>query len=236
MRLIIALLVVVVIYSLQYRLYKNNWDRGLLVKLNFSKDIALYGEKVELVEVIENDKPLALPILNVKFATSRSFLFSEEENSNVSDMYYRNDIFSILGNQRIVRRLEFQTSKRGVFRIRELQISSKDLFFKHNFAHITGNDTEIIVLPKRITMEKPVGIMERMMGDFEINRWDNPDPFAFRGIRPYQTFDPMNNINKVSIGVKNKAIPNDSFKSLPRRAGTCRSSSPSTVSAAITVW
>ena len=42
--------------------------------------------------VIENNKPLPLPILNVKFATSRSFIFAEEENANVSDRYYRNDI------------------------------------------------------------------------------------------------------------------------------------------------
>lgn len=195
MRLLIALFVVYVIYSLQLRLYRKYWDSGLKVDLKFSKSVVPFGEKVELVEVIENQKPLALPILNVKFATSRSFMFGEEDNANVSDRYYRNDIFSILGYQRIERRLEFVTTARGVFRISELQVSSKDLFLKHPFAHIMENETELTVLPKRIPMKNYIQIRNQLMGDFEMNRFDNPDPFAFRGIRPYQSYDTMKDIN-----------------------------------------
>lgn len=208
MRLIIAFLVVVIIYSLQYELYKKYWDHGLRVKLDFSENVVSCDEKVELVEVIENDKPLALPILNVKFATSRSFDFAEEENSNVSDMYYRNDIFSILGNQRIERRLEFTTGARGVFSIKELQVSSRDLFLKHSFAHINENDTVITVLPRRISMENFIQIRNQIMGDFFINRWDNPDPFAFRGIRPYQSFDTMGSINWKASARMNELMVN----------------------------
>lgn len=195
MRLLIALLVMFAVYSLQLNLYRKYWDRGLSVKLQFSKDVVSFGDKVELIEVIENDKPLALPILNVKFATSRSFIFEEEDNSNVSDRYYRNDIFSILGFQRLERRLSFETTGRGVFRINELQVSSKDLFLKHRFAHITENDTALTVLPKRIPPENYAEVNNLLMGDFEVNRWDNEDPFAFRGIRPYQSFDTMGSIN-----------------------------------------
>ena len=208
MRLIIAFLVVVIIYSLQYELYKKYWDYGLRVKLDFSEDVVPCDKKVELIEVIENDKPLALPILNVKFATSRSFDFAEEENSNVSDMYYRNDIFSILGNQRIERRLEFTTGARGVFSIKELQVSSRDLFLKHSFAHINANDTVLTVLPRRIPMENFIQIRDQIMGDFFINRWDNPDPFAFRGIRPYQSFDTMGSINWKASARMNELMVN----------------------------
>ena len=195
MRLLIAVFVVIGVYSLQLKLYRKYWNRGLSIDLSFSKDMVPCGEKVELVEVIGNDKMLALPILNVKFATSRSFLFDEEINANVSDRYYRNDIFSVLGNQRIERRLKFVTTARGIFRIKELQVSTKDLFLKHPFANIMNNSTELIVFPKRIPMEQYVKIRNQMMGEYEVNRWDNPDPFAFRGIRPYQTFDGMGSIN-----------------------------------------
>lgn len=195
MRLLIAFVAVWVIYNMQLRLYKKYWEYGLEVDLKFSKNIVSFGEKVELIEVIENNKPLPLPILNVKFATSRSFIFDEEENANVSDRYYRNDIFSILGYQKIERRLEFVTSARGVSRINELQVSTRDLFLKHPFADIMDNQTEIIVLPKRIPLENYVWIHNQLMGDYETVRWDNPDPFVFRGIRPYQSFDTMGSIN-----------------------------------------
>lgn len=208
MRLLIALLVVFVIYSSQLRLYQKYWTKGLSVKLSFSKAVVSYGDKVELIEVIENDKPLALPILNVKFATSRSFEFHEEENANISDHYYRNDIFSILGNQRIERRLGFETTKRGAFRIRELQVSTRDLFLKHPFANIMENEAEIIVLPKRIPMENYAEIRNQLTGDFEVKRWDNPDPFAFRGIRQYQTFDTMSSINWKATARMNELMVN----------------------------
>ena len=81
MKILIAFVIVYVIYSLQLYLYRKYWKTGLDVDLQFSGDIVLLGEKVELIEVIRNKKPLALPILNVKFATSRSFTFDEEDNA-----------------------------------------------------------------------------------------------------------------------------------------------------------
>lgn len=195
MKILIAFVIVYAIYNLQLYLYKKYWKTGLDVDLQFSRDIVLLGEKVELVEVIKNNKPLALPILNVKFATSRSFTFDEEDNANVSDMYYRNDIFSILGNRKIERRLEFTTTQRGVYRIKELQVSTKDLFLKSHFADMMENDTEIIVCPQTVMINDYIKVWDRLMGDYEVNRWDNPDPFAFRGIRDYQPYDSMRNIN-----------------------------------------
>ena len=180
---------------MQLKSYKKYWKQGLKVDLKFSANTVSFGEKVELIEVIENNKPLPLPILNVKFATSRSFIFSEEDNSNVSDRYYRDDVFSVLGYQKIERRLEFVTSKRGVSRINELQVSTRDLFLKHSFADIMDNQTEIIVFPKRIPVKNYTEIRNQLMGDYETARWDNPDPFMFRGIREYEPFDTMGSIN-----------------------------------------
>jgi hypothetical protein len=135
-------------------------------------------------------------------------VFDDEEDANVSDRYYRNDVFSILGNQRIVRSLEFETTARGVFSINELQISSRDLFLKHPFAYIAGNETKLYVLPKRIPMAECVDIRNSIMGDYEVRRWDNPDPFAFRGIRPYQSYDTMHSINWKATAGKGELMVN----------------------------
>ena len=63
MRLLIALFVVYVIYSLQLRLYRKYWDSGLKVDLKFSKSVVPFGEKVELVEVIEKRQGLKVACL-----------------------------------------------------------------------------------------------------------------------------------------------------------------------------
>lgn len=208
MRLLIVLIVVAAVYTAQLELYRKYWNVGLSVKLRFSKDVVTAGEQAELLEVIENEKPLALPLLNVKFATSRSFDFDEEENANISDQYYRNDIFSILGNQRLERRLKFDTTRRGLFRIDELQVSTRDLFLKHTFAMIMSNDTTITVLPERIPLENYVEIRNLMTGDYPINRINPPDPFLFRGIRQYQPYDTMGSINWKASARMNELMVN----------------------------
>lgn len=208
MRLLIALAVVVAVYVIQFKLYHKYWNMGLNVRIDFSGKAVSVGDELDLVEVVENDKSLPLPIINIKFATSRTFKFAEEENANVSDHYYRNDVFSILGNQRITRRLSFKTTARGTFRINELQATSKDLFLRHTFAHIYSNDTTVMVMPKRIPMKDFPSMRMKLMGDNMIDRVDPPDPYAFRGIRPYQSYDTMRSINWKASAHMNELMVN----------------------------
>ncbi len=208
MRLLISVFVVILIYSLQLKMYKKYWRRKLLVSLEFSKDVLNYGDEAELVEVIKNSKILPLPVLNVKFATSKNLIFSKEDNTNVSDRYYRNDVFSVLGNQKIERHHAFTAGGRGVFRISELQVSSKDLFLKHSFADIFKNDTTITVLPKRIPVMAFMDIENRFLGDNPINNMQMPDPFVFRGIRQYRPYDTMKSINWKASAKNNELMVN----------------------------
>lgn len=195
MRLVIALAVMMLLYSIQSRLYREYWDLGLGIRLSFSKDTANMGEQIVLTEVIENRKPIPLPILHVKFRTARTFVFEDNENAQTTDHYYRNDVFSILGRQKVTRQLPFLATHRGYFPINELHITSKDLFLTRSFAGVLPNDTALYVLPERLEMKPFSSMHEQMLGDFHTHRQSMEDPFAFAGIRPYQTFDPMKSIN-----------------------------------------
>lgn len=195
MRLVIALVIVMLLYSIQSRLYRKYWNLGLGIRLAFSKDTANIGEQVMLTEVIENKKALPLPILHVKFRTARTFTFEDNENAQTTDYYYRNDVFSILGKQKVTRQLPFVTTHRGYFPINELHLTSKDLFLTRSFASVLPNDTALYVLPERLGLEHFSSMHEQMLGDFHTHRQSMEDPFAFAGIRPYQTFDTMKTIN-----------------------------------------
>ena len=195
MRLIIALVVMILLYSIQSHLYRKYWNMGLDIRLAFSKDTANIGEQVVLTEVIENRKALPMPILHVKFRTARTFIFEDNENAQTTDHYYRNDVFSILGKQKVTRQLPFLATHRGYFSITELHITSKDLFLTTSFADILPNDTALYVLPDRLQTKHFSSMHEQMLGDFHTHRQSMEDPFAFAGIRPYQTFDTMRSIN-----------------------------------------
>lgn len=195
MRLIIALAVLMLLYSIQSRLYREYWNIGLRIRLTFSKDTANIGEQIVLTQVIENRKALPLPILHVKFRTTRTFSFEDNENTQTTDYHYRNDVFSVLGKQKVTRQLPFLVTHRGYFSINELHLTSRDLFLTKSFVSILPNDTAIYVLPERLQAKHFASMHEQMLGDFHTHRQSMEDPFAFAGIRPYQTFDTMKSIN-----------------------------------------
>ena len=77
MQYILAIILALTIYFLQSALYRKYWDRELYVRISFSKSYANIGDTLELKEQIENRKLLPLPVLFVKFRSSRTFQYEE---------------------------------------------------------------------------------------------------------------------------------------------------------------
>ena len=115
MHFIIVLFLAIIIYMLQLYFYKRDWAKGLSVDISYSREDACVGDQVELIETITNEKALPLPVLSVKFKSSKTFVYDDMNNAAISDHYYRNDIFSVSGNQKIVRKQVFTTTQRGFF-------------------------------------------------------------------------------------------------------------------------
>ena len=119
MNILSVLLGGVIIYSLCKHFYNRFWDKNLTVSLSFSKNEAYVGEKIKLYEVITNKKIMPVPLLMVKFATSRYLKISDASNnssfSNVTDKYYRNDVLNLGLYQKVTRTLEVECTHRGYF-------------------------------------------------------------------------------------------------------------------------
>ena len=110
MILIITLAGALLLYILQGIIYEKYWDKNLDVSVSFKNNNCVEGEHNTLVEVITNNKRLPLPVLHVKINTPRTFLFKNESNTSVTDFYYRDDMFSIMGHQVITRTLDFESA------------------------------------------------------------------------------------------------------------------------------
>lgn len=195
MILLSAMLGALFLYLLQNYIYRKYWNKNLSVELSFSADKAVEGEELVLYETVLNKKLLPLPILKVKFKTSKYLSFQNMNNSNITDHYYRNDLLSVMMYQKFTRALPFLCSRRGYYTIHNTDAVCSDLFL--TFEAVTTFDTDIhlYVYPKPVDYDSFQAPFKMMLGTVLTKRFINEDPFEFRGIREYQTYDTLKAVN-----------------------------------------
>lgn len=195
MELLLAFIGAALLYSLQSSLYRRFWDSRLSVDLSFSKEAAIEGEEIALYEVITNRKLLPLPILQVKFTTSRLLVFQDMDNSKVSDNYYRNDMVSVMMFQKLTKALTLECSRRGYYTINRMDIICSDLFMTHEEVDTYDIDIHLYVYPKLVDFMRIEAAYHKMLGSILTKRFINEDPFEFCKIREYQSYDSLKSVN-----------------------------------------
>lgn len=195
MELIVAIAVAIIIYNVQTMLYRRFWDRNLSVTIRFEEECVMAGSKTSLSEIINNAKFLPMAVFHVKFSCSKTFRFDDQENSVITDAYHRNEIFSVLGNQKISRKLTFTAERRGYYEIMAFHILTRDFFLSNRFAKQMKNDTHIYVLPRKRQEEELEVMFQNILGEILNRRSLLEDPYTFRGIRDYDRSDNLRSIN-----------------------------------------
>lgn len=195
MRILTSFIFIGIIYVLQRILYERYWDRNLKVSLSFETASVSEGEKTYLVECVENNKVLPIPLLRVKFSASRYFLFGKEQNSVVTDQYYRHNVYSMASYQRITRKYPFTCTKRGCYSIHHIDLISRDLFLSGILANQLTCDSMLYVFPGTVPMEQlPENVLTSLVAVLHQAAL-NEDPFELKGIRNYMPYDSMHHIN-----------------------------------------
>ncbi|MBR5712145.1 MAG: DUF58 domain-containing protein [Lachnospiraceae bacterium] len=195
MKIAILLGVVLVSYLLAKWFYAKNWKKNLGFSLEFSQETAHEGEWVSLEEVITNNKAMPLPALKVKFQLSRYMQIENMDMKNVTDHYYRNDLFSIGEYKRVIRRIPVMATKRGPYRVEGVQVVGCDFFFSRQHALIVDSATQLLVTPKNYTIGTGDLPFRTMWGDVVSKLKLYEDFSAFAGLRDYQPGDPIQKIN-----------------------------------------
>ncbi len=189
----------IVVYSLCKHFYNRFWNKNLTVDLSFSKNEAYVGEKIKLYEVVTNKKPMPVPLIMIKFVTSRHLKISDTSDnssfSNVTDKYYRNDVMNLGIYQRVTRTLEVECTHRGYYTIKNIDLVYHDLIFGYKDVISFPFELSLYVLPKMLNIKSFEPIYKNIMGDIICRRLINEDPFEFKGIRDYQIYDSMKSIN-----------------------------------------
>lgn len=183
------------LYLLQGWLYEYFWGKNLSADVAFTERAITEGEVGRIQETIVNAKLLPLPMIRVKFEIDKSLLFEEEGNISISDKCYKNDIFSIMLYQKITRTIPFRGTKRGYYSINQMDIVSTNLFMTTTLVGVKPIHTSLFVYPRGVDTKQLSIPYRKMMGTLLTRRYAYEDPFEFRGIRSYQPFDGIKDIN-----------------------------------------
>lgn len=195
MYIIVAAAFVVFLYWLQLQIYSKKWSENLKADAYFGVSEVFEGEGADLTETLENAKWLPLPMVKMKLQLSRKLLFRDRDNSVVSDYFYRTDIYSIWPNQKVTRSMKFICSKRGYYDFRGIDLVGSNLFFTKEYVESVDTTSHLYVFPKLYNPEIMEPIFNKINGDVLTKRNLVEDPFELRGIREYQPYDGMKNIN-----------------------------------------
>lgn len=209
MGILILIIFILIIYIVERIIYKKYVFKGFDAYIKFSKSCINKGEKVSLIEHLSNNKELPLVSNTVKFSISKSLLPENAQNISISDNYYRKDIFSMLGHQRITRQLDLTAQKRGYYAIKNIDIIATDIFMSKIYVKKIENVSELHVFPSKIDIKDFKVSINSIIGSFLSKQFMNEDPFEFKGIREYQPFDKMSSINWKSSAKTNKLMVNE---------------------------
>lgn len=195
MYVLFAAAFLLLLYYLQLNIYSRLWDRDLKADATFGTNEVFEGEMADLTETLENEKWLPLPMLKMKLQLSRELLFRDADNSIVSDYFYRTDIYSIGAYQRVTRSMKFCCSKRGYYTFRGVDMICSNLFFTKEYVKSVDSSSYLYVFPKLYNPGIMEPVLNRINGETLVRHNVVEDPFEFRGIREYQPYDGMKNIN-----------------------------------------
>lgn len=183
------------LYYLQQQIYRRRWSKSLYVTLQFQKASIFEEEESRLYEVIENRKKLPLPMLKVKFQTSRNLEFADIQGSRVTDFFYRNDVFEVGGGEKITRTLQFVGRRRGYYKINGIDLVGADLFLSCELLESRETSQYLYVYPKPFHSREFMLSLRQLNGEVLTKRHLLEDPFEYRGIREYQPYDDIRAIN-----------------------------------------
>lgn len=184
-----------IIRKIVRKYYANHWNDNLYSYVYFETETANEGDRGHICEVIENEKFLPLPVVNVKFDLDKSIYYKEKKNTIVSDKQYRSDTLSIASNTKLIRRFEVQYTHRGVYSINNLDLHTVDPVDSYVRSVSYECDSTIYVYPAYSRYKDLLAPFSRIMGEALKNKFIFEDPFEFKGIRNYTSSDPMKKIN-----------------------------------------
>ncbi len=181
--------------AVQSARYGKQWFHNFDVELAFSEEQVGEGDTVYLYETVTNNKDMILPAVCVKFKTSRYLSFGDLVGGAVSDYFYRNDVLSVRGYEKVRRKLPCKCTRRGEYWIQEAEIVGNDYFLRNKYLEKKEVDAHLIVYPSMVSVERVIPLFQKSYGEIRTQVPMFEDPFEYVGVRDYMPGDSMGRVH-----------------------------------------
>ncbi|MEC0242197.1 DUF58 domain-containing protein [Paenibacillus dokdonensis] len=171
---------------------KLDYDR------HFSARTCYAGDRIEMVEVIENKRRVPIPWLRLEAMLPASLGFKRSKETWISEgQIYQNhtSFFSLPARTRITRTHQIQCRGRGIFRMDTATMTGSDLFAMYTPSLKVTLNKRLVVYPSLLRDEELPSSWKTWQGELAVRRWIVEDPFLFTGVRGYAPGDAMNRIH-----------------------------------------
>lgn len=180
---------------IQGRIY-NRWGlKNVDYSRFFSTPCVFEGDKVQLIEVISNRKPIPELWLRLESYIDSRLKFKNQYNLDIKHEVYHKSFFSLMPYTKITRRHEVNCTKRGYFNLETSVICCNDLFNTIQVRKELSLSAHITVYPKILPVNSLPFRNHSWQGDIVVRRWIMDDPFMICGVREYRYGDPLNRVN-----------------------------------------
>lgn len=142
-----------------------------------------------------NRKWLPLWWLKIQYMMSINISFEGNESINTRDMERRSEQLSLLGYEKLEREITITGNRRGYYRIENMDIMCSDLFVTNNFIKKHLVKDSLYVFPKLLYGNDFDIRFRKLLGDVVIKKHLIHDPYERKGIRDYDTYDSLKDIN-----------------------------------------
>ena len=176
-------------------LYRKFLLRGMVYRRSISEASAFEGQKLFLIEEIENNNLLPIPWMKAESRISPNLQLASAKNMEREEGGYHRSVFSIMPFYRIKRKHEVTCLKRGDYNVGNVTITTGDIFGFVSKITSYDNETRLLVYPNPLKHDKLMECFHSLQGDVVVRRFINPDPFLAAGVREYQPGDPMSWVN-----------------------------------------
>jgi uncharacterized protein (DUF58 family) len=184
-----VIILITILALVQVTYYNKNALKAVTYERSFSKHEVFAGDKLELIEVLSNQKLIPVPWARVESRISASLKFKKQENLDINMDLFHKSVFFLGSYSRITRRHEIQCLKRGYFDCRRVSVVAGDLFGLGQASRDEVSEAALYVLPQILKAEELPDVALKWQGEVSVRRWILPDPIIVSGIREYRSGD-----------------------------------------------
>ncbi|NMA87383.1 MAG: DUF58 domain-containing protein [Tissierellia bacterium] len=148
-------------------------------RMEIENNVVEIGEEIQIYSIIENNKFMAVPFLEVSEKFPKGF-------NTLGNSYA---IF-IMPYQRVRRKYSIMGEKRGLYNIEMVNFSLGDFIGFSSHHKYLKMKKEIIILPKKVDLQEELVPVGALLGDISVRRWIVDDPLMTIGIREYTGNEP----------------------------------------------